>query len=1133
MWLTSVSIRRPVFILMVVGALIVLGLNSLSKLRLELNPKVDFPFVTVITIYPGAGPSEVESQVTKKIEDAVASVNGVKTITSSSQEGQSAVSIEFNMGVSSDVASADVREKISAIRAQLPVAVKEPVVLKFDVNSQPILYYGLTGKRSNRELRDMADNIIKPRLSKVPGVAAVQVTGGDVREIKVAVRKDRLDAYGVGIGQLVQLVQANNLNFPVGRIEEGNREYNLRVVGEYANVDAISNTRLRMPNGQTIRLADIADVYDGIEERRDYSRLNQVDSVAMIIQKTSEGNTVDVARGVRKEIGLLSKELPRDVKFTLQQDLSQNVESSVEDVRAALFLGAFLAVLIVYLFLHNIRGTFIVAIAIPTSIFATFLPMYAFGFTLDTMTLLALSLSVGILVDDSIVVLENIYRHLARGEQPVEAAINGRSEIGLAAVTITLVDVVVFIPIAFMGGIVGQFFKSFGITIAAATLFSLFMSFTLTPMLASRWYTAGEAVEAERGIFGLVNRFYHMLDRIYRRVLQWALTYRGVVVYVGSGLLVLIVTTIAFSVVRVPLQAAMRPLITLAVIFFGAGMLLMWRYKVLGLAVSVGGVVAVFVAYSIGYGAGRPLLLFRFAPDQDQGQISVVGELPAGTSLARTSPIVEEIERKLSKIPEVKNIFTVVGATDAGSRGLANVGPQYFTMSIALKDKLSVVQRVLPFLSREGMRTRSDQKVADDVRRLIGSVPGANIKVAAVSGFRGGGAPLQVDLLGQDVRQLTALAEKVLAIFREEPGAINADISTRIGKPEQQIEIDRDKAAAYGLTVAQIANALRVSVEGDGDTIKYREGGNEYPVRIQFRDQDRKDTNRVEEIIVGSTVGRDGSVQPVRLGDVARVFLATGPTKIDRYDRQKWVSVTANVAPGYAPGNMQANIAGKLQEIDFGNVRWAWGGENKVQTEEGAYMGAALLLAIVLVYMLMAALFDNLLSPLIIMLSLPQAMVGALLGLMVAGHSLTIVAMIGIIMLVGLVTKNAILLVDYTNTLRSRGYSRTDAILEAGPTRLRPILMTTLAMIGGMLPTALGLGRGAEFRAPLATPVIGGLILSTMLTLVVIPCVYTYFDDANRIIGRALRWTSNVLFWRGQRRPSETMEAPREEEMVR
>ncbi len=1100
MWLTSISIRRPVFILMVVSALLVLGYTSMTKMKLELNPKVDFPVVSVLTTYPGAGPAEIETQVTKKVEDAVASVNGVKTITSASQDGLSIVSVEFYLGTSSDTASSDIREKVGAIRGSLPTDAKEPVVQKFDFNSQPIVYYGLTGKRPSRDLRDMADNIIKARLSKVGGVGAVSITGGDQREISIGIKRDRLDAYGIGIEQLVALAKGNTLNFPVGHIVEGNREYSLRVVGEFSNIDQIRNTEIFVPNGQTIKLSDIADIKDTVAERRDDSRINGTESIAIVVQKTSEGNTVDVAKGVRAEVDKLAMELPPDVKFVLNQDLSEQTVDQVGDVRASLFLGTVLAVLVVYLFLHNLRGTFIVAIAIPTSIMATFLPMNAMGFSLNGMTLLALSLSVGILVDDSIVVLENIYRHLAKGEDPIQASINGRSEIGLAAITITMVDVVVFLPIAFMGGIVGQFFRAYGLTVAIATLFSLFMSFTLTPMLASRWYRKGDSVEATGGIFGAFNRFYAMLDHIYRSVLATALKYRGIVVYAGTGLLVLVFVAIIASVAGKGFAVALPKL---AIFFAVFGLLFTYKYRLLGIITTVAGVAAVFLAFAIGAGHGKPLLLFRFAPEQDQGEVSVIGEMPAGTSLAATAEVVKKVERIIATVPDVAGTFVSLGATSTGSRGAASVGTQYFTMSLKLRPKISLMESVSPWSSKEGLRNRNDTLVADELRTKIGQFPGASIKIAAESGFKGGGAPLQVNLLGRNIRELSALGDKVLTIFKEEPGVMNADVSTRIGKPEQQIKIDRTKASSFGLSIATIAASLRTSIEGNNTSVVYRENGNEYPINIHFQDSDRKDVNKVQDIVVGSVAGNNG-LQPVRLSDVADVVLATGPTKIDRLDRQTLVSVTANVAPGFAPGNMQLNIDKKLAGINFGANAFQWGGENKTQAEEGVYMVSALGLAIVLVYMLMAALFDNMLYPLVIMLSLPQAMIGALIGLMVAGQALSIVAMIGVIMLVGLVTKNAILLVDYTNTLRERGFSRTDAILEAGPTRLRPILMTTIAMIFGMLPTAMSLGRGGEFRAPVATTIVGGLILSTMLTLLVIPCVYTYFDDMSRVIARVV-----------------------------
>jgi len=595
-----------------------------------------------------------------------------------------------------------------------------------------------------------------------------------------------------------------------------------------------------------------------------------------------------------------------------------------------------------------------------------------------------------------------------------------------------------------------------------------------------------------------VNKFYHFLDNVYRTLLSKALKYRGVVVYFGFGLLVLVFVTIIASVAGPGMKGSLPKL---AGFFVISGLILNWRYKLVGLIATGIGVAGVFLAYSIGAGAGRPLLLFRFAPDQDQATVQILGEMPVGTTLAKTESIVKELEAKVSKFDEVRSMFVFMGASNAGMSGLNAVGPQYFSFTLRLKDKISLLDSIFPNAETKNMRKRQDTIVAQDIRVALGQIPGCTLKVAAVTGFSGGGAPLQIDIQGENIQQLTAIGEQVKKAVKEEPGSLNLDISTRIGQPEMSIDVAREKASSMGMTIAQAGASLRTALEGD-DTVVFRQNGYEYKVRVHFTDKDRRDTNAITNMVVATTPGANGVQTPIRLGDIASIRSSTGPTKIDRMNRQKLVSVTANIAPGFAPGNMQAGIEKKLSNISMGTNTWSWGGENKTQGEEGAYMAAALGLSIILVYMLMAALFDNLVYPLVIMLSLPQAMAGALLGLMVAGHALTVVAMIGIIMLVGLVTKNAILLVDYTNTLREEGLSRTEAILQAGPTRLRPILMTTIAMIIGMMPTALGLGRGSEFRAPLATPVIGGLVLSTLLTLLVIPCVYTYFDDMTAFTGR-------------------------------
>ena len=1032
MWLTNLSIRRPIVILMVFAALIVVGLRSRSGMPLDLYPKVDIPYILITTIYPGAGPEEIESLISKPIEDAVGSVNGLKNLTSTSQEGSSVVGMELTLETDIDTAAADVRGKIDAVQMTLPQDAKTPVIQKVDIGAFPILWLGLSSKRPARELRDLADDVIKDRLGKLKGVAAVTVTGGDKREIQVRVDKSRLEAYSISINQVAQALAAGNLNLPSGRITEGAREYAVRAVGEFGSVDEIRNLKVSFSGkdgDRVLTIGDIAEVRDDVAEREETTRLQRQDSIGLLIQKQSGANTVEVADAVKKELKAMKDVLPRDVRIAISFDQSDRAKEALADVNTALWLGALLAVSIVYLFLHNIRGTFIVAIAIPTSIVAAFIPIYFAGFTMNMMVMMAFSLAVGILVDDSIVVLENIYRHLAKGEEPADAALNGRTEIGLAAITITMVDVVVFVPIAFMGGMVGRFFREFGITVATATLFSLFVSFTLTPMLASRWYRKGEAVEATGGFFAKFDRFYHELDVRYRAVLAWALGHRRMVIGGGFGLLIVILLL------------------------------------------------------------ALPTLGFEFFPRIDQAQVGVTIEMPVGTSLAATDAVVRQVEDTIAEVPDVENIFTNVGSTSSGVFG-GTKGANYGQVNAALYQKESFIDRFLrPFRRGHRMRVRSDVEIAQELREKTASIPGGRTTVQLTSGMGHGGSPIDIELTGSDVDELNAAAQQIKSIIASTEGIINTDVSWKVGKPEVKATIDRVRAAEMGFSVGQIASALRTSIEGNTDT-HFRENGKEYDIRVRLNEFDRYRLSDVSRVVIGSV---DGS--PVFLQDIAQIEPSTGPTRIERKNRQMKVSVTADLSPGYYEGNVQRGLSKKLEGMELGNVQLAWAGETEERRENMAYMVSALLLSIALVYMLMAALFESLFSPLVIMFSLPMALIGAILALALTGETLSVVTMIGIIMLMGLVTKNAILLVDYTNTLRGRGMERNAAILEAGPTRLRPILMTTFAMIFGMLPTALKLGRGSEMRAPMAIAVIGGLIVSSLLTLVVIPALYTVFDD--------------------------------------
>jgi HAE1 family hydrophobic/amphiphilic exporter-1 len=1114
MWLTRVAINRPVAISMLFVALAVMGWRSMRSMPVDLYPPIDIPYVSITTIYPGAGPEEVENSVTQPLEESVSGINNLKNVQSTSQEGVSTISLEFHVGTDVDAASQDVRSRVDAVMGQLPDDAERPVVAKLDITAIPIMSIGLSSPRPPAELRKLADDVIKDRLARVRGVGAVGVAGGDVREILVAVDKSRLEAQGVSIMQVSQALKAENLNVPTGTVENTRREFAVRAMGEFSSVRDIDNVKIPTANGP-VRLTDIATVRDTVADRKVLTRLDRNDSVALTVLKQSGANTVAVAEGVKAELERLSGRhyldesregepipgvrplLPADVSFRTAFDQSDFILDVLNELRSSLLLGALLASIVVFLFLHTLRGTAIVALAIPTSLISTFIPIYFSGFTMNMMVMMAMALSVGILVDDSIVVLENIYRHLALGEPPREAAFNGRTEIGLAAMTITMVDVVVFVPIAFMGGIVGMFFRQFGITVACATLFSLFVSFALTPMLASRWAkredilleraevpVSGVAELARvaggspsrsdflRRVFRQLDIAYNALDHLYRQVLAWSLQHRVAVLLIGPIALIGVMTPITKGI-GLLISAGLIALGMLAGAVFcrGSG-----RRAVLIL-----GAAAIALAVSV-----RAQLGFEFFPSVDQGQFRVSVEMPAGTSLKQTDHVARQLEETLFNrkvFPEVKTVFTSAGSTSQGLVGEQGRGALYADLSVVLVDKKQ--------------RRRSDKQVMEVINRYADRIPGADVKVAA--GGMGGHSesPLTIELSGNDVRELTTVAQRLRDCVAAIPGVVDADISWKSGRPECQVKVDRDRLAEKGLTTAQVAGALRTALEGGTET-KFRQGGDEFDIRVRLRERDRARLADIDDLVVGST-----PAGTVRLKDIATCSMAAGPTKIDRKNRVRMVQVTAGLAPGYYLGNVRQVIDRAIADFDYGGTKMAWGGEVEMQQESFGLLISALGLSIVLVFILMAALFESILSPFIIMLSLPMALVGGIAALIVTGKTLSIITMIGIIMLVGLVTKNAILLVDYTNTLRARGKERNEAILEAGPTRLRPILMTTLTMIFGMLPTALALGKGAEMRSPMAITVIGGLILSTLLTLVFIPVLYTYMDDLSRRLGFA------------------------------
>ena len=1083
MWLTKFAINRRVTISMFILGFIILGLVGLSRMPWDLNPKVDFPVVTVTVPYPGANPEEIEQRVVRTLEDQVSVINGVDRVESQAQESVGSVTIRFRYGTDVDVAAADVRDALDRAKATFPDEVEAPSIFKLDIGAMPVITLGIVGQRPPRDLRKMVEDNIKPVLGQVPGVAAVSVSGGEVREIQILADRERLDAAQVSISSLAQQLGSQNLDVPSGSIKEGVRDYAVRALGQFQSMDEIRNLRIDTPKGM-LPLSDLATVEDTVVEPTTLARTNGEPAVALDVLKQSNANTVSVADGIKKKLEELlgTKQkvglLPRDLKAIISYDGSTRVKEAIYDVRDALLWGALLAALVVFLFLHNFRGTLIVALAIPTCIMMTFLPIgMGFGFTLNMMVMLGLALSVGILVDDSIVVLENIDRHLQMGEQPAAAAYNGRTEIGAAAVALTSVDVVVYIPVAMMGGVVGQFFYAFGITVFTCTIFSLLIAFTLTPMLASWWYQRTDRRKGQR--LGLFGRFFAIFDRGY--------------------------LALEHAYVRLLKPAIRHPYITVAI-----------GYLTL---------IAVFVIIGPRLGQGA-----EFFPRSDEGRVAIEVETAVGTRLEETDGIARQIETEVSnkqKYPEVTDVDVKVGQGGSAFMGMGNLGGRFATVNLTMTGRKERVRH----------KQRSDQQLAQDLRRTLASVPAATIKVNTAAGMGGpGGADIEYNVLGEDREAIDQAAAQLVAKLRPNKGLLYLDVSSKPGRPEVHVLIDRLRVADRGLTMAQVAGALRTAFAGDTST-KYREAGDEYDIRVQFRKFDRSQIADVGDLFVGMSKsskggngGGDSKDQPVRLRDVAEIEMSSGPSRIERYNRQRKVSVTASRGPDL-PAQAASMIVDKAAaDIKIPGVTFGWTGEIQMMQESFGFMGQAMLLSLILVYLVTAALYNHVLEPLNVMLTLPMAIVGALLGLYICHMSISVVAIIGFIMLMGIVGKNAILLVDYTNTLRQRGLSRLEALETAGPHRMQPILMTTMACIMGMMPTAIALNEGSEWRAPMAVAVIFGLALSTLLSLLIVPASYCIWDSVGnffttRASGMARKWTKADKFFNGQGRPKHDPES--------
>lgn len=1025
MKIINFAVKRPVTMIILVSVVIILGFFTLSKMVVDLYPEMKLPVSVVITSYSGAGPEEVESRVSKVIEGAVNTVGGVKTVQSYSSAGSSMVLVTFDWGTDMDNAIINMREKIGIVEMALPDGVEKPMVLKMDPNMMPIMQIGITGgdKISLGQLQSIAEDKIQPRLERIPEVASVVITGGMQREVKVEVDPVKLQSYGLTLSQVNQVLQVENFNSSNGTVNQDQRQYFVRTLQQFETIDDIKEVAILTATGNIVYLRDIAAIIDGFKDDTQLTRVDQGSAVGIHLLKQSGANTVAACDAIKAELTKIQQESDIDLNVKIVLDQSTFIKQSLQSTQNTIWEGALLAMVVLFLFLRNLRSTFIVFTAIPLSIVATFILMYFNGSTLNLITLGGLALGVGRMVDDSIVVFENIYRHRSLGLSPMQAALTGASEVGSAVIAATLTIIAVFLPIMFVEGLASVIFKPMAVTISFAIFCSLMVALTIVPLMSSRMITDASMAKRDAGtgrVAAAVKRFGVWIDNLgerYTSIVAWSLGHRKTVAIVVTLLM-------------------------------------------------------------IGSVALTPLIGAEFIPKTDSGEISVSIETDKGSLLQNTDEVISQIEDKLRSLPEVNTIFSSIG-------GSANMffdsGTQADSGAISIK------------LVNKNERKKSVDVVAEEIRVMVADIAGAKIKVnvtdATSGGMGSGGADVNVQIKGDDLKVLQTISDQVAHVVRNVPGTREVSASLTDGKPEMQVKIDRQRAASFGLTPMQVSSEIKNAMQGAVAT-RYKVEGTEVDVRVRYIPQNHKDMEYLQNLAIRNSQGAI-----INLSQIASFELAQGPIQITRVDQVRKADITANLLNRDLKSVM-TDIQTEAAKINLPvGYTIEYTGANQDMMESFASLAIALVLALILVYAVMAIQYESFFNPFIIMFSVPTAFIGIVLGLLLTGRSFSVPAFIGIIMLVGIVVSNAIVMVDYLERLRQRGMERTAAIVEAGRVRLRPILMTAFATILAMLPLALGLGEGAEAMAPLATVVIGGLLVSTFITLLLIPVVYSMFDD--------------------------------------
>jgi len=992
---------------MLVLTFVVLGVFSYTQLGIDQFPKIDLPTVTVRTVLQGASPEEVESQITKPIEEVINTVSGIDELRSTTLEGVSLVVVQFVLDKNADVAAQEVRDKVATIIGQLPRDTDTPVIERVDFDAAPVLSISVYGSRPLRELTEIADKQIKQRLESVRGIGSVQIVGGRRREIQIWLDADKLQAYRLTIDQVRNAIRAQDVEVPGGRIDQGPNELVLRTLGRVENVRDFEKLVIAAVNGTPVYLRDIAKVEDGFEEPRSLARQDGTSAVSLLVRKQSGTNTVRVADTIKERLAELGAQLPPDIHAEVIRDQSRFIKASVDAINEHLIIGGLLAAIVVLVFMRNFRSTIIAAVAVPISIIATFTAMVGLDMTLNNLTMLGLTLAVGIVIDDAIVVLENIYRYIEEeGYPPIRAAVSATQEIGLAVMATTLSLVVIFLPVVFLGGVAGRFLKSFGLTMAVSIMVSMLVSFTLTPMLSSRFLRKNSQHKSKD------SGFYRIIDRAYGRMLNWALAHRAIMV----------------------------------------GFFLLTVLSIVPMAMLV----------------GKDFFAF-----DDQNEFEIVIKTPDGTSLAGTDAVIQNIEKEAWKLRGVKHVLSTI---NSGGSSSVTDGSVYIALSDLTERKFTQFE------------------VMDDARAMMKvKFPNLRVAIQPVQGVSGGSFRAQSVILnvrGPDLKELQKYSSQILELMRSSSGLVDQDTTFSIGNPEVHVHLDRAKAADLGVRAADVATALRTMVAGE-EVSKFKDGDEQYSVRLRLLPEDRDRPEKIQNLWIPSN--RLGQVQ---LANFAGLEKNIGPTTIERQGRERQVTLVANLNNNVGIGDATAALQAKLAGIQMKpGYLLEFTGRTKMFNELQRSFILAFLFSAIFMYMVLAAQFESYLHPITIMLSLPLSIPFALFSLWISHSRLDLFSGLGILLLFGIVKKNSILQIDYTNTLRLRGMERHEAIITANHARLRPILMTTLAIVAGMLPIVLSRGPGSGSRAPIGIVVTGGQLLCLLLTLLFTPVAYSLFDD--------------------------------------